>query len=290
MVLGFGLAVSCPPAAGAETVDLELVLAVDASGSVDVEEFELQLRGTANSFRDPAVIGAIQAGALGRIAVAMVLWADATQQVASTRWHVIASKADAERFASKIEALPRSVGGGTGIGSAVAASIRLIEGNAVTGRRRVIDVSGDGPETPPRQVGTLQVSQARAMARARGITVNGLAILSDVPNLDKWYSTHVTSGRGSFVIAAADFDDFQRAMRQKLLREISPPMAWNGEVEGENCLSRRNLNLRRYWLTLRLTEDDEKIWSYESTTRAQRGSDAFRQRTGRIGQTRRCFG
>ena len=122
------------------------------------------------------------------------------------------------------------------------------------------------------------------MARARGITVNGLAILSDVPDLDKWYSTHVTSGAGSFVMPAAGFDDFRQAMRQKLLREISPPVAWNSGTERQNRHTRRNLTLRSCLLISRLTQDDEKYWTYESSIRAHRGTETIRKRPGRVGQ------
>ena len=208
-----------------ELVDLELVLAIDASGSVDERELRLQLHGTAKAFRDNEVLQAIRSGATGRVAVALVLWADASRPTFGTDWHIIASPADADRWASMIERLPRHVGGGTGIGEAVVDSIRMIEGNRITGTRRVVDVSGDGRETPPRRVYSRLAMQARAMATARGITVNGLAILSDVPDLDVWYSRNVTAGPGSFVMTASNFADFERAIKQKLLREIAPPVA-----------------------------------------------------------------
>jgi len=208
-----------------ELVDLELVLAIDASGSVDEQELRLQLHGTAKAFRDNEVLQAIKSGATGRIAVALVLWADASRPTFSTPWHIISSPADADRWANLVERLPRHVGGGTGIGEAVVDAIRMIETNQISGTRRVVDVSGDGRETPPRRVYSRLAMQARAMASARGVTVNGLAILSDVPDLDVWYSRNVTAGPGSFVMTANDFLDFERAIKQKLLREIAPPVA-----------------------------------------------------------------
>lgn len=208
-----------------EQVDLELVLAVDASGSVDEDELKLQLGGTARAFRDGEVLQAIRSGATGRIAVALVLYADASRPTFNTDWYIISSAADADRWARLIERLPRHVGGGTGIGEAVVDSIRMIESNGISSPRRVVDVSGDGRETPPRRVYSRLAMQARAMAAARGITVNGLAILSDVPDLDVWYSQNVTTGPGSFVMTAKDFADFGRAIKAKLLREIIPPVA-----------------------------------------------------------------
>lgn len=115
-------------------------------------------------------------------------------------------------------------------------------------------------------------------------TLNSLAILSDPPGLDKWNSTHVTSGAGSFVMTAAGFDDFRQAIRQKRLREISPPFAWNSDAERQNRQVRRNLTLRSYLLISRLTQDDEKYLSYESLIRAHRGTGTFRKRSGRFGQ------
>ena len=218
-------AIGTTASADTELVDLELVLAVDASGSVDEAEFGLQLGGTAKAFRDNDVVQAIRSGPTGRIAVALVLWADASRPTFATAWHIIASPADAERWAAVIERLPRHVGGGTGIGEAVVDAIRMIERNRISGTRRVVDVSGDGRETPPRRIYSRLAMQARAMATARGITVNGLAILSDVPDLEIWYSQNVTAGPGSFVMTASDFVDFERAIKQKLLREIAPPVA-----------------------------------------------------------------
>lgn len=209
----------------AEVVDLELVLAIDASDSVDQREYRLQLQGMANGFRDAAVIQALKSGPTGRIAVAVVLWADPTKPARTSDWYILASARDAEAFAKVVEGLPRTVGGGTGIGAAIAQAVRLIETNDITSLRRVIDVSGDGLETTARDEGILVVSRARSIARRSGVTVNGLAILSDLPGLAAWYAANVTSGPGSFVISARDFVDFERAMRLKLLREISPPIA-----------------------------------------------------------------
>lgn len=213
-----------PPTAIAQDrpVDLELVLSVDASGSVDDDEYELQLGGIAEAFRDPLIHRAIADGKLGAIAVAVVVWADALRPKAETEWFYLSSPTDALDFANHVAIMPRTVLGSTGIGAGLAWSIRKMERNGYQGWRQVVDVSGDGRETPPRDV-TVLIDQARAMAASRNVTVNGLAILSDEPDLDRWYAEHVQTGPGSFVMSVANFDEFARAMRLKLIKEIRGP-------------------------------------------------------------------
>ncbi|MEJ8573976.1 DUF1194 domain-containing protein [Microbaculum marinum] len=220
------LAIGALPA-GAETrVDLELVLAIDASASVDPNEFALQVGGIASAVRDPEVQSAIAAGPVGRIAVAAIVWADATLRKQPGPWFVVDDAASAEAFAVHIESFYRRISGGTGLGSGIAEAIRLMERNGIDGIRRVVDVSGDGIETPPRE-NVLTLPDARGMAIGRGITVNGLAILNDVPDLDDYYRREVLVGQGAFVMAASDYDDFADAFRRKLLREIEdrPPVS-----------------------------------------------------------------
>jgi hypothetical protein len=209
------------PSARAESVDLELVLALDASGSVDMDEYSLQLQGIAAGFRDDAVNLAIQSGTTKRIIVNVLIWADHQMPKDSTGWQVIASKADAERFARLVESWPRRQNGATGIGEGIAAAVRSINGNGVDAARRVIDVSGDGQETTPRDYVVL-LPQALAMARGYDITINGLAISNEDPKLLSYYQSNVQSGSGSFTMEAKDYADFAAAMRRKLLREIEP--------------------------------------------------------------------
>jgi hypothetical protein len=215
---------SAAQAAGqaAETdVDLELVLAVDTSGSVDDREYALQISGIANAFRDPAVLDAIAAGPLGRIAVTVSFWAESQLPKQSLSWLVIAAPADAAAFAASLDSLPRAVpAGGTGIGQGVIYSVRIMEDNGLNGARRVIDVSGDGRETPFRYF-SVPPEQARAYAAARGVTVNGLAILAEQPDLERYYRESVIVGPGAFALAADDFEAFAEAMRRKLIREIT---------------------------------------------------------------------
>jgi hypothetical protein len=208
-------------------VDLELVLAVDASASVDDAEFRLQLQGIANAFRDPTVIKALSLGPSRRIAVNLMVWAEATYPKDFSGWRIVGSQADAEALATTIEAFPRRVTGGTGLGEGIAHALRSMDGNGIATPRSVVDVSGDGIETAPRDF-SVMVGGARAMAVARGAVVNGLAILSDVPDLDRYYRERVQVGEGSFVMSAATYEDFAEAMRRKLLREIEfqPRLSW----------------------------------------------------------------
>lgn len=215
------------PGRASEDVDLELVLAVDASGSVDEAEYALQLNGIAAGFRDSAVRRAIGAGPAGRIAVNLLTWAEHQVPKDATGWFVLAGDDDAEAFAQLVEGLPRSQNGGTGLGEGIAAGIRAFSGNGLNSARQVIDVSGDGKETPAREYVVL-LPQARAMANANNVTVNGLAILNEDATLLSYYRDNVQLGPGSFVMSAAGYGDFADAMRRKLLREIEyrPKISW----------------------------------------------------------------
>jgi hypothetical protein len=221
-MLAFGLA---PSTASAEEVDLELVLAVDASGSVDDTEFQLQIQGIAEAFRDEAVQSAVASGPSGRIAVALVIWADATLPKDESSWFVIGDRPSALSFADAVSQFPRRVEGGTGIGSAVAYAVRLLADNRFTAPRRVVDVSGDGVETPAREDLTILLPQARMMANAHDVVVNGLAIINEVHDLDQYYRDNVIIGHDSFVIKSRNYEDFREAIRSKLLREISARIA-----------------------------------------------------------------
>lgn len=201
-------------------VDLEIVLAVDASGSVDEDEWRLQMDGIAGALRDPAVQAAILGGPSGAIAAAIVVWADATVPKQESDWAVLDSPAAIEGFARTVERMPRKVVGGTGLGDGLAVALDMIRYNGIEAPRQVVDVSGDGKETPPRDEIAILIGQARGIAQQRGVTVNGLAILADEPELDRWYRNNVIAGPSSFVMTATDYRDFARAMREKLLREI----------------------------------------------------------------------
>jgi hypothetical protein len=217
--LAAGLCGAVRPAGAQVDVDLQIVFAIDASASVDRDEFALQMSGIAAAFRDEAVIAAIGSGPRRRIAVRAMIWAESGWPKDATPWHVLDGTESADAFARLIESYPRRIEGGTGIGSAILHAVRLFDGDALTSRRRVIDLSGDGRETTFRDW-KVSPAQARNVAVSRGITVNGLAILTDEPDLDVYYRDEVIGGFGAFVITAGSIDDFASAMRKKLRREI----------------------------------------------------------------------
>ena len=224
LLAGFGLG---EPACAGESsaVDLELVQAVDASGSVEPSEWRLELDGIAAAVRAPDVLAAIKAGRHGRIAIAVMAWADATRQQDVSNWFVIEDAASADAFARVVEGFPRRVHGGTGIGSAIAEAIRTMQFAPFKADRQMVDVSGDGSETPVREEAAILLPSAIAMADAFGVTVNGLAITVQEHDLDRYYAANVTTGPGHFVIKANDYPDYRKAIHQKLLRELAPDIS-----------------------------------------------------------------
>jgi hypothetical protein len=219
LCLAVALALVSPMSATAqEKVDLELILMADGSGSIDEEEFLLQRRGYARALRHPRVIKAIRSGALGRIALTYVEWSGHFLQVPIVPWTVIRGKTDTAAFADKLEKHPRELnGGGTAVGSAILYGARSLRNNAFQGRRRVIDLSGDGPDKDG-----VAAMLGRDQAVAEGITVNGLPILSPSrATLDIFFMDNVIGGPGAFSIPARDFKDFYSAILTKLIREIA---------------------------------------------------------------------
>jgi len=209
-----------------QTVDLELVLLSDASGSIDEAEIAFQREGYASAITDPAVLKAMTGGWYGKVAVTFVEWGDAFHQDVVVPWAVIGSPEDAEAFAGALRAAPRRAFGSNAIGSALQTAFDLIEGNAITGLRRVIDFSGDsawngnGPEIAP----------VRASILAAGVTINALAILcratecSGRPvayDLEQAFTDQIIGGPGSFVITADNRTTFADAVRRKLILEIA---------------------------------------------------------------------
>lgn len=209
----------------AEPVDLELVIATDVSYSIDAEEARLQREGIIAAFRSPEVIGAIRGGALGRIAVAYIDFSSRPFNKVVIDWQIIEDQTSAYDFADKLAKAPANRGQSTSISDALELAASLIEDNALEGARRVIDVSGDGPNNAGKRVDAV-----RDAVLAKRITINGLPIinLADqwnsryfLADLDRYFEGCVTGGAGSFVIVAADFVDFARAIRQKLILEIA---------------------------------------------------------------------
>jgi|ERR1700752_137418 len=200
-----------------QPVDLALVLAVDASGSVDQVRFELQKQGYVAAFRHPRVIGAIQSGPAGAIAVIMMQWTGPALQVTAVPWTKISDAASANAFADAIARAPRALfSGGTSISGAIDTSMGLLFDNPYRAARRVIDISGDGANNRGRSV-----NQARDEAIARGVGINGLPILAIEPNLDSYYKDNVIGGPGAFMIAATNYETFADAILKKLIAEIA---------------------------------------------------------------------
>ncbi|UVK40275.1 DUF1194 domain-containing protein [Mesorhizobium sp. AR10] len=217
---------ACPPAtpvaapADAIAVDVELVLAVDISQSMDENEFALQRAGYVAALRHPDFIKAVRSGSTGRIALTYFEWAGTIRDDAVIAWQVIDSSESANAFADKVEARPFRSFRGTSISGALAFGAMLFEATAFEGERSVIDISGDGPNN----IG-LPVAATRDAALAKGIVINGLPILiSPSPtfsHLDRYYADCVIGGPGSFVLPIYAASEFTTAIRRKLILEVS---------------------------------------------------------------------
>ena len=210
-------------AAGQQEVDLKLVLAMDVSGSIDNDELQLEREGTADAFADPEVVRAIQNGSLGRIAVAMVDFSSDPYNKIVADWRIIRDRQSALQFADMVRKIPRSVGHRTSISSALELGTVMLESSDkdITSSRKVIDVSGDGPNNWGNH---MQPAHDRTVAN--GIVINGLPVMDQqangyFPDLDKYYAACVAGGRGSFVIVVRNYRDYAAGMRRKLVLEIS---------------------------------------------------------------------
>ena len=229
-------------------VDVELVLAVDVSLSVSPREMEIQRKGYAEAITSPEVMTAVQAGLLGRVAVTYVEWAGGQNQRTVIGWTLIETEDDARAFAERL----RTAAGGTlrrtSISNALTYSVAAFDDNGFTGLRRVIDISGDGPNNagPP-------VVQARDRALAAGIVINGLPLMTDegfgsrwhLEDLDLYYTDCVIGGPGAFVIPVTRWSEFASAVRRKLVMEIAglapppQPRVWrasNPAPGGYDCM------------------------------------------------------
>jgi hypothetical protein len=205
------------PAFARTAVDLQLVLGVDASGSVDQPRFELQMQGYVAAFRDPRVLEAIQSGATQAIAVTMVQWTGPELQLQVLPWTLIHDAATAYAFATAIGATPRQLfGGGTSISGIIDYAVPLILQSPFTGTRRVIDISGDGSNNRGRPAANARDDAVRA-----GIIINGLPILALEPDLERYFTDHVIGGPGAFAIAAESYETFADAILKKLIREMA---------------------------------------------------------------------
>jgi hypothetical protein len=218
------LAADAPATAQDLPVDLELVLAVDVSGSMDAEERQLQRDGYIEAFLHPDVINAIAGGLNGRIAVAYVEWAGPKSQTLVIPWRLVDGQAAAEALSAELAAAKSPRIRGTSISAALAFSGALFEDNGYAGMRQVIDISGDGPNNmgPP-------VLPMREAVIARGITINGLPVtlhpgtMFSLPAglLDIYYEDCVIGGPGAFFIAVQAPEQLAEAIRRKLVLEIA---------------------------------------------------------------------
>jgi len=231
-VMAIGVA---PSSRADEAVDLELVLAVDVSWSMDLDEQQLQREGYVSALRDPEVWKAISSGGMGRISLMYVEWAGQLIQQIVMPWTLIDSPDALEAFAARLERMPISRERMTSLSGAIDFAARQFGTQGFKGKRRVIDVSGDGPNNSG---GPAEVSRDRAVAE--GIVINGLPIILkpnqrsgffDINNLDKYYTDCVIGGFGSFVIPVRAKSEFGPAIRRKLILEIAnlSPMPEEGE-------------------------------------------------------------
>lgn len=206
-------------AQSADAVDLALILAIDCSYSVDQREYKLQITGTAQAFRRPEIVAAIQSGAYRRIAVSIIQWSDLAHQAIVVPWQIISDAESAARLADMIENLPRSLAeGGTSITAAMGFSANMLRTAPFQADRLVMDIAADGRNNnggDPRPM--------RDAIVAQGITINGLSILNEVPTLDKYFKLYITGGPANFVMPANDYAAYSVAIYRKLLREIIGP-------------------------------------------------------------------
>ncbi len=225
LAVGLVLAFTAPLSAE-ETVDLELVLLADATGSIDDAEIRFQREGYAQAITSPEVVAAITSGLHGKIALIYVEWGDFTSQQVVVPWTVVSSAGDAEKVAKVLKEKPRLAFGSNAIGAALVKGMLLLETNKIRGLRRVIDLSADsannwnGPPAP----------DVRDVVTAKGITINGLAILCrDIDcggrpvtyNLEEAFKRDIIGGPGAFVVTAGDRNSFAAAVKRKLILEIA---------------------------------------------------------------------
>lgn len=217
-----GCALTDPSAAAGDSVavDVELVLAVDVSRSMDENELALQRAGYIAALTDPAFARAVRSGVHGRIALTYFEWSDAVHEASSVAWRIVDGPASAAAFAAAIPPVDQKRTLGTSISAAIAHAATLFDGNGIAGDRLVVDVSGDGPNNRG-----APVDLARDAAVARGIVVNGLPILVSpsrtFSDLDRYYAECVTGGPGSFVLPVNGIAEFATAIRRKLILEVS---------------------------------------------------------------------
>lgn len=213
------------PAQSETPVDLNLVLAVDVSDSIDAKEGLLQRDGYAKAFKRPEIINAIKSGRHGRIAVSYFEWADATEQALIVNWMVIEDLPSAEEFGKRLATATLHGGHFTSISAAINYALGLLKKSPFAADRKVIDISADG-----RSNDGPSLEAARRAADTWEVTVNGLPIDNErsriaadmLPGqIAQYFREKVITGPGAFIVVAQDFVDFEQAISRKLLREIA---------------------------------------------------------------------
>jgi hypothetical protein len=200
-----------------DPVDVALCLAMDVSASVDFDEFALMAGGTAAALRDPAVLAAATSGPRRAAALCLLLWSGTGAQDVALGWTRLDGPEAAAAIAEAIETTPRlPPPGATALGEGMAAGLALLARFPGEATRLVMDVSGDGRHNQGRAPGPV-----RDLAVAAGLTINGLVILNEEPELLAHYAEEVIGGPGSFAMSCADYDDFAEAILRKLRRELS---------------------------------------------------------------------
>jgi hypothetical protein len=207
------------------SVDVELILAVDVSYSMDLDELAIQREGYAQALSSREFLQALKNGVHGRIAVTYFEWAASSDQKIIIPWRLIDGPESADAVAAEIMKTPIRRASRPATAGAIYFAMPLFDENPYRGLRRVIDISGDGPNNN----GPSPVTMARDEAVAKGITINGLPIMvkepsystMDIENLDLYYKDCVTGGRGSFVVTIKSRDEFKEAIRTKLLMEVA---------------------------------------------------------------------
>lgn len=218
---------SANPAEGPSSVDVELVIAVDVSYSMDLDELAVQREGYAQAIVSKEFLQALQAGPNGRVAVTYFEWSASTDQKIIIPWRLIDGPESADAVATEIMKTPVRRGSRTSISGAIEFAMPLFDENPYRGLRRVIDISGDGPNN-----NGVPVAGPRDAALQKGIVINGLPVMVkepstatvDIDHLDWYYEDCVIGGPGSFVVAINDREKFKEAIRTKLILEVASRM------------------------------------------------------------------
>ncbi|MBX3580739.1 MAG: DUF1194 domain-containing protein [Rhizobiaceae bacterium] len=235
LLIAVAAALHVLPVSAAERVDVELVLAVDVSLSMSPIELKIQRDGYAAALTHERVLQAIAEGAYGKIAVTYFEWAGVNTRHVIVPWTIIANKADAERVVARLSAQPPNSARRTSIASALEFGADLFAESEFIGTKRVIDISGDGPNNQGAPVET-----ARDAVVEQGIVINGLPLMTtggfastfDVVDLDRYYTDCVIGGPGAFMIPVNDWSQFPEAVRRKLVLELADQRSplWRAEM------------------------------------------------------------